>query len=99
MRVASVPGGAEVRAVGSRRVPVYSADWITMTARILVAEDDLKQADLIRIYLEREGHSVMVVHDGRTALDRIRRSPPDLVVLDLMMPRMDGLDVTRVLRA
>ncbi len=88
-----------VRAAGFRRVPVYAANGITMTARILVAEDDIKQADLIRIYLEREGHSVMVVHDGMTALDRIRRNPPDLVVLDLMMPRMDGLDVTRVLRS
>ncbi len=88
-----------VRAAGFRRAPVYAANGITMTARILVAEDDIKQADLIRIYLEREGHSVMVVHDGMTALDRIRRNPPDLVVLDLMMPRMDGLDVTRVLRS
>ena len=69
-----------------------------MTARILVAEDDEKQAELIRLYLEREGWSVMVVHDGRTALERVRRNPPDLVVLDVMMPRMDGLDVTRVLR-
>ena len=66
--------------------------------RILVAEDDRKQAELIRLYLEREGHSVMVVHDGRTALERIREVDPDLVVLDVMMPRMDGLDVLRILR-
>ncbi len=70
-----------------------------MGARILVAEDDVKQAELIRLYLERDGHSVMVVHDGRTALERIRAVEPDLVVLDLMMPRMDGLDVARVARA
>lgn len=69
-----------------------------MAARILVAEDDVKQADLIRLYLERDGHSVMVVHDGRSALDRIRRHRPDLVVLDLMLPRMDGLDVARVVQ-
>jgi DNA-binding response OmpR family regulator len=69
-----------------------------MGSRILVAEDDPKQAELIRLYLERDGHSVMVVHDGRTALERIRAVRPDLVVLDLMMPRMDGLDVARVVR-
>ena len=69
-----------------------------MGARILVAEDDRKQAELIRLYLEREGHSVMLVHDGRTALERIRAVAPDLVVLDLMMPRLDGLDVARITR-
>jgi len=70
-----------------------------MTARILVAEDDVKQADLIRLYLERDGHSVIVVHDGMAALEQIRRRPPDLAILDIMMPRMDGLDVTRILRS
>jgi DNA-binding response OmpR family regulator len=68
-------------------------------ARILVAEDDPKQANLIRIYLEREGHQVLVVGDGRSALERCRARRPDLVVLDIMMPRVDGLDVCRVLRS
>ncbi|MEU6576106.1 response regulator transcription factor [Streptomyces sp. NPDC046805] len=70
-----------------------------MGARILVAEDDVKQAQLIRIYLEREGNEVQVVADGRAAIDRARTSLPDLVVLDVMMPNVDGLDVCRVLRA
>jgi DNA-binding response OmpR family regulator len=70
-----------------------------MSARILVAEDDPKQANLIRIYLEREGHAVHVVGDGRTALEQVRAHRPDLVVLDVMMPGMDGLNVCRVLRA
>lgn len=69
-----------------------------MSGRILVAEDDPKQADLIRRYLEREGHAVAVVHDGRSAIDEARRRAPDLVVLDVMMPRVDGLDVCRILR-
>jgi len=69
-----------------------------MSARILVAEDDLKQANLIRIYLEREGHSVLVVHDGRQALEHSRTRKPDLLVLDVMMPGVDGLDVCRILR-
>jgi DNA-binding response OmpR family regulator len=70
-----------------------------MSARILIAEDDPKQAHLIQIYLEREGHHVLVVGDGRTALEQCRARRPDLVVLDIMMPKLDGLDVCRVLRA
>ncbi len=69
-----------------------------MSARILVAEDDPKQANLIRVYLEREGHSVLVVGDGRSALEQARVRKPDLVVLDVMMPQVDGLDVCRILR-
>ncbi|GEJ99439.1 response regulator transcription factor [Streptomyces sp. NPDC003388] len=69
-----------------------------MPARILVAEDDVKQAQLIRIYLEREGHEVQTVADGRSAIDRARASRPDLIVLDVMMPGVDGLDVCRILR-
>ncbi|GAA3735622.1 response regulator transcription factor [Plantactinospora mayteni] len=70
-----------------------------MSARILVAEDDPKQANLVRVYLEREGHSVLVVGDGRAALEQVRARRPDLVVLDVMMPVVDGLDVCRILRA
>ena len=67
-------------------------------ARILVAEDDPKQIDVIRRYLEHEGHQVVTVGDGRHALDEARRLHPDLVVLDVMMPGVDGHDVCRVLR-
>jgi DNA-binding response OmpR family regulator len=70
-----------------------------MCAHVVVAEDDPKQAELIRRYLEHEGHRVVVVHDGRAALEEARRHRPDLMVLDVMMPRVDGLDVCRVLRA
>ncbi|MBM9504505.1 response regulator transcription factor [Actinacidiphila acididurans] len=70
-----------------------------MCAHVVVAEDDPKQAELIRRYLEHEGHRVAVVHDGRAALEEARAHRPDLMVLDVMMPRMDGLDVCRVLRA
>ncbi|GAB3685534.1 response regulator transcription factor [Actinocorallia lasiicapitis] len=68
-------------------------------SRVLVAEDDPKQARLIRLYLEQEGHSVLVVGDGRSALAEARDHAPDLVVLDLMMPGLDGLQVCRTLRA
>ncbi|WP_206051780.1 response regulator transcription factor [Nocardioides ferulae] len=68
-------------------------------ARILVAEDDPKQAELIRRYAVAEGHLVTIVGDGRSAVDEVRRQTPDLLVLDVMMPRLDGLDVCRILRA
>ncbi|HEX8344628.1 MAG TPA: response regulator transcription factor [Actinoplanes sp.] len=70
-----------------------------MTARILVADDDPKHAHLIRLYLERDGHSVLTVGDGRAALEQFRARRPDLLVLDIMMPRVDGLDVCRIVRA
>lgn len=70
-----------------------------MCAHVLVAEDDDRQAKMIGRYLEREGHTAVVVHDGRAALDQARRRRPDLLVLDVMMPVVDGLDVCRVLRA
>jgi DNA-binding response OmpR family regulator len=69
-----------------------------MCAQILVAEDDLKQAELVRRYLVHDGHDVDVVHDGRSAMDQVRRHRPDLLVLDVMMPAMDGLEVCRALR-
>ena len=70
-----------------------------VTARILVADDDPKHAQLIKLYLEREGHQVLTVGDGRAALDVARARRPDLVILDVMMPLVDGLDVCRILRA
>lgn len=69
-----------------------------VSAYVLVAEDDPKQAELIRRYLELEGHTAAVVHDGRAAIDEVRRREPDLLIVDVMMPRVDGLDVCRVLR-
>ena len=64
-----------------------------------MADDDPKHAQLIRLYLEREGHQVITVGDGRAALEVARARKPDLVLLDVMMPLVDGLDVCRILRA
>lgn len=69
-----------------------------MCAHILVAEDDQRQAEIVRTYLVAERHAVAVVHDGRAALAQARRSRPDLLVLDVMMPEIDGLNVCRLLR-
>ena len=67
--------------------------------RILLVEDEAALADTVRYNLEREGFDVTVVGDGREALERFRRSPSDLVVLDVMLPGMSGLDVCRTIRA
>ncbi len=65
---------------------------------VLVAEDDPKQAELLRRYLEHEGWSVTSVGNGREAVEVVRRRNVDVVVLDVMMPVVDGLDACRVLR-
>ena len=67
--------------------------------RILVVEDDRKVASFIRKGLEEEGHTVDVAPDGEDALERALEAAPDLVVLDVMLPRRDGFSVLRALRA
>ena len=67
-------------------------------ATVLVVDDEPKIARLLRDYLERAGFAVSVAHDGREALMRVRTERPDLVILDLGLPELDGLDVTRRLR-
>jgi DNA-binding response OmpR family regulator len=62
-------------------------------------DDDPTVADVVGRYLMRDGHTVERVHDGQEALLRIAEQPPDLVILDLMLPGMDGLEVCRRLRA
>ncbi|MET7684985.1 response regulator transcription factor [Streptomyces sp. NPDC005423] len=69
-----------------------------MCAHVLVAEDDEMQAELIRRSLLLEGHTATVVHDGAAAVEAARRLAPDLVVLDLMLPLIDGFGVCRALR-
>ena len=70
-----------------------------MSNKILIVDDDRKTAELIRMYLEREGYGALLAHDGRQALDLARQRAPDLIVLDLMLPVVEGLDVCRILRA
>ena len=70
-----------------------------MAQRILVVDDDPRLADLVRRYLEIEGYLVLVAHDGRKALELIRGRTPDLVLLDLMLPGVDGWDICRIVRA
>jgi len=65
---------------------------------ILVVDDEPKITQLVRDYLERAGYHVRVAHDGKMALGAARTEKPDLVVLDLGLPFMDGLDFTREFR-
>ncbi len=66
--------------------------------RVLVVDDEPQIAQIARDYLEHAGFSVIVAGDGRKALDLARSRQPDLIVLDLALPRIDGLDVARELR-
>jgi DNA-binding response OmpR family regulator len=70
-----------------------------MAAHILVAEDQADIRDLIVMNLRQAGHEVLAVADGQAALDSQLERPSDLLVLDLMMPRLDGLEVCKALRA
>lgn len=68
------------------------------TATIVIAEDEEPIRELLRQQLEELGHRVVEFADGQSALDYIQESPPDLVILDVMMPRKNGWDVARALR-
>jgi len=70
-----------------------------MAKRILVIDDAPKIVDFIRRGLTYEGYIVDVAYDGQSGLDQARREPPDLVMLDVMMPGLDGIEVCRQLRA
>jgi len=68
------------------------------TGTILVVDDEAKVCDLIRVYLERSGYGVLCARDGALALQEIENRKPDLVLLDLNLPGMDGLEVCKTLR-
>jgi two-component system response regulator BaeR len=67
--------------------------------RILVVEDDLRIAQLLLDYLRADGHDAQALADGQLALSEIRHAPPDLLILDLMLPGLDGVSLCRAVRA
>ena len=69
-----------------------------MGYKILIADDEPEIRDLLRLYLENEQYEVMEAEDGQQALDLLRSRKPDLCVLDIMMPKMDGYHVLQELR-
>ena len=79
-------------------MPMPAADPSMPTAPILVVDDDAKIVRLVRTYLERDGFSVVTAADGPAALDAIETHAPALVVLDLMLPELDGRAVIRAVR-
>src|SRR5438874_9175534 len=70
-----------------------------MSTRVLVVEDDPDISELVARYLEKAGYTATRVSSGRDALDAVRAKAPDLIVLDVMLPHIDGLEVCRLLRA
>ena len=70
-----------------------------MATTILLIEDDRNISELLQLYLEKEGYSVSTAYDGRQGLDVFRSVQPDLILLDVMMPVMNGWDTCRAIRA
>ena len=66
--------------------------------KVLVVDDEANIVELARLYLRNEGHEVLTAADGRVALDRVRQDQPDLMVLDIMLPGMDGWEVCKQVR-
>lgn len=69
-----------------------------MTKKILVADDELHLLQTVKVYLEDTGFTVFLAHDGKEALTQFRRQQPDAIILDVMMPEMDGFEVARHIR-
>ena len=69
-----------------------------MSITVLIIEDDARIAHWVKVYFERAGYLAEVAHDGRAGLDLARELAPDLIILDLMLPRLDGVELCRILR-
>ncbi len=69
-----------------------------MSGNVLIIEDDSRIADWVRVYFERAGYTAEVAHDGQTGLNLARRLAPDLIILDLTLPRLDGIELCNILR-
>ncbi|MDE2970535.1 MAG: response regulator transcription factor [Chloroflexota bacterium] len=69
-----------------------------MSGTVLIIEDDTRIANWVKVYFERAGYSVEVAHDGASGLALARSLAPNLVILDLMLPRLDGVELCRILR-
>ncbi|MCY4080247.1 MAG: response regulator transcription factor [Caldilineaceae bacterium] len=69
-----------------------------MRGMVLIVEDDTRIANWVKVYFERAGFSAEVTHDGESGLELARTLLPDLIILDLMLPRLDGVELCRILR-
>ena len=68
------------------------------TGKIMIVDDDLNICELLRLYIEKEGFSVVTVNDGETAVKTFEKEKPDLILLDIMLPKLDGWQVCREIR-
>lgn len=69
-----------------------------MRGTVLIIEDDTRIANWVKVYFERAGFAAEVTHDGETGLAQARNLVPDLIILDLMLPRLDGVELCKILR-
>jgi DNA-binding response OmpR family regulator len=67
-------------------------------AKILVVDDDLNICELLKLYLENDGYTVFTANDGEAAVQQFQNKTPDLILLDIMLPKMDGWQVCREIR-
>src|SRR6188474_2297315 len=84
---------------GPARMSLTKCDDVSMKARVLVVDDDPALAEMLTIVLRGEGFDTAVVADGARALPALRELKPDLVLLDLMLPGMNGIDVCKAIRS
>ncbi|MBQ7107172.1 MAG: response regulator transcription factor [Clostridia bacterium] len=71
---------------------------ILTNAKILIVDDDINICELLRLYVEKEGFSAIVANDGVAAVDMFKQNSPDLILLDIMLPKLDGWQVCREIR-
>ncbi len=67
-------------------------------AKILIVDDDVNICELLRLYIEKEGFETIIANDGKTALEKFEKNTPDLILLDIMLPELDGWQICRTIR-
>lgn len=67
-------------------------------SKILIVDDDVNICELLRLYIEKEGFQTVIAYDGKTAIDKFTEAKPDLILLDIMLPELDGWQVCREIR-
>src|SRR5712675_667418 len=82
----------------TRQIEVPTSHERKRMKRVLLIEDDRDIVELVRYNLEREGFQVAAANDGATGLVQVRKSPPDMLLLDLMLPKLSGLEICRDIR-
>ncbi len=95
----SAPGGDDTIEKNNIRAAAREKRDHTMAKKVLVVEDDINIAELLRLYLEKEGFEVSIAANGAKGISEFEQVQPDLVLLDVMLPVMDGWSVLREIRA